>query len=80
MVVVLPAPLGPRTPYTDPVGTARSTPSTARVVPNALTRPDVSTAGVDRNVNVASSRAPPGAGCGAAGVAERRRLRRASRA
>ncbi len=42
--VVFPAALGPSTPYTVPVGTARSIPSTARVSPNTLTRPDVSIA------------------------------------
>ena len=36
IVVVLPAPFGPRKPYTVPVGTRRSTPSTARVVAEAL--------------------------------------------
>ena len=46
-VVVLPAPLGPRTPYTEPVGTARSTPSTARFEPNCLTSPRASMASSD---------------------------------
>ena len=35
--VVLPAPLGPSTPSTDPLGTVRSTPLRARVLPNVLT-------------------------------------------
>ena len=39
IVVVLPAPFGPSTPYTAPRRTARSMPSTARVSPKALTRP-----------------------------------------
>src|SRR5688572_27576487 len=39
MVVVLPAPFGPSTPYTEPPRTARSTPSTARTSPNLFTRP-----------------------------------------
>src|SRR5687767_4541379 len=43
-VVVLPAPFGPSRPYTVPAGTVRSTPSTARVSPKTLTRPDVSMA------------------------------------
>ena len=44
-MVVLPAPLGPRTPKTSPRCTSRSTPSTARWSPNVLTRPWASTAG-----------------------------------
>ena len=44
MVVVLPAPLGPRKPWTTPLRTARSTPSTARSSPNTLTRPEASMA------------------------------------
>jgi hypothetical protein len=43
-IVVLPAPFGPRTPYTLPTGTRRSMPSTARVSPNVFTNPDVSIA------------------------------------
>ena len=39
MVVVLPEPLGPRKPKTEPRGTARSTPSTASWWPNRLLRP-----------------------------------------
>ena len=39
MVVVLPEPLGPRKPKTEPLGTARSTPSTASWWPNRLLRP-----------------------------------------
>src|SRR4051794_29249253 len=37
MVVVLPAPLGPRKPCTSPAATSRSSPSSARVAPNVLT-------------------------------------------
>src|SRR5207244_3791776 len=37
--VVLPAPLGPSTPTTLPVGTSRSTPFSATVSPKRLTRP-----------------------------------------
>src|SRR4051794_34386049 len=44
-VVVLPAPLGPRTPRTVPGATARSTPSSARVGPNDLTSPRTRMAG-----------------------------------
>ncbi len=44
-VVVLPAPLGPSTPYTAPVGTVRLTPSTARCCPKVLTSPTASMAG-----------------------------------
>src|ERR1044072_4994777 len=40
MVVDLPAPFGPRNPWTSPVRTVRSSPSSARVWPNVLTRPD----------------------------------------
>ena len=38
-IVVLPAPLGPRTPKTSPRRTSRSMPSTARRSPKVLTRP-----------------------------------------
>ena len=44
-VVVLPAPLGPRTPSTVPFGTSRSMPSSARTFPNDLTRPLTEIAG-----------------------------------
>ena len=44
IVVVLPAPFGPRTPKRLPRGMARFTPSTARVAPKVLTSPSVSTA------------------------------------
>ena len=44
IVVVLPAPFGPSTPYTEPRRTARSTPSTARTSPKVLTRPEASIA------------------------------------
>jgi hypothetical protein len=47
MVVVLPAPFGPSTPYTEPRRTDRSTPSTARVSPNVFTRPVASIARVE---------------------------------
>ncbi len=43
-IVVLPAPLGPRTPNTSPRRTTRSTPSTARWSPKVLTSPWASTA------------------------------------
>ncbi len=62
-MVVLPAPLGPRTPKTSPRWTVRSTPSTARWLPNCLTRPWASTAGVPwENWCVVMSRSlgPPG--------------------
>ena len=39
MVVDLPAPLGPRKPWTSPGDTVRSRPSSARNWPNVLTRP-----------------------------------------
>src|SRR5215203_6336745 len=39
-VVDLPAPLGPRKPCTSPLFTDRSSPSSARVLPNVLTRPE----------------------------------------
>ena len=42
MVVVLPEPLGPRNPKTEPLGTARSTLSTANWWPKRLLRPVVS--------------------------------------
>ena len=37
--VVLPEPLGPSMPSTEPTGTSRSIPSTATVAPNTLRRP-----------------------------------------
>ena len=40
MVVDLPAPLGPRKPWTSPSRTLRSRPSSATVRPNDLRRPD----------------------------------------
>src|SRR5215470_9181379 len=40
--VVLPAPFGPMSPVIVPASIARSTPSTARRFPNALTTPDTS--------------------------------------
>ena len=40
MVVDFPAPFGPRKPCTSPVRTVRSSPSSARVWPKVLTRPD----------------------------------------
>ena len=39
IVVVLPEPFGPRKPYTEPAGTARSIPSTALTCPKRLVRP-----------------------------------------
>jgi DNA-binding winged helix-turn-helix (wHTH) protein len=45
--VVLPAPLGPRTPSTRPFRATRSTPASAVVLPNRLTRPVASTAFAD---------------------------------
>lgn len=39
MVVVFPAPLGPRNPNTEPTGTSKLRPSTARKVPNVRVRP-----------------------------------------
>lgn len=53
--VVLPAPLGPRTPSTRPSRAARSTPASAVVLPNRLTSPLASTACAD----VASYRMNP---------------------
>ena len=44
IVVVLPAPLGPSSPSTEPAGTLRLRRSTARVRPNVLTRAVASTA------------------------------------
>src|SRR5215204_333909 len=41
MVVVLPAPLGPRNPCTSPVRTSSSSPSRARVGPKVLTSPEI---------------------------------------
>src|SRR5689334_13950093 len=43
--VVFPAPFGPSTPSTVPVGTVRSTPSSATVLPYFLTRPSATMAG-----------------------------------
>ena len=45
IAVVLPAPFGPSMAYTPPLGTDRSRPSKARVVPKALTSPRASMAG-----------------------------------
>jgi hypothetical protein len=55
MTVVLPAPLGPSRLYTTPVSTARSTMSTARVSPKALTRSDVSIAKSAREFSASPS-------------------------
>ena len=41
MVVVFPAPLGPRNPNTVPEGISRSSPSTARTLPNVRVNPSV---------------------------------------
>src|SRR5579859_275016 len=46
IVVVLPAPLGPRKPKTSPGWTVRSSPCKAILRPYSLRRPTVSTAGV----------------------------------
>ncbi len=46
MVVVFPAPLGPRKPCTSPVCTVKSSPSRARVLPNVLTSPSARIASV----------------------------------
>ena len=45
--VVLPAPFGPISPVMVPASIARSTPSTARRLPNALTSPDSSSMAPD---------------------------------
>jgi hypothetical protein len=47
IVVVFPAPFGPKSPYTDPRRTARSTPQTARLAPNDFSSPDASIARVE---------------------------------
>ena len=57
MVVVLPAPLGPRKPCTSPVRTSRSSPSRARVGPKVFTSPEIEIA-VDIGVVTASSWRP----------------------
>ena len=44
-VVVLPAPFGPSRPKNEPAGTSRSTPATASLVSNRLTRPRSDIAG-----------------------------------
>ncbi len=44
MVVVLPAPLGPRKPCTSPVRTLRSRPVRARVGPNDFVKPEMAIA------------------------------------
>src|SRR5262245_12329209 len=41
MVVVLPAPFGPRNPWTSPTATSRSSPSSATADPNRLTSPSM---------------------------------------
>src|SRR6266513_292748 len=46
MVVVLPAPFGPKMPVTDPGAALSVSPSTAVVWPYRLTRPPISRAGV----------------------------------
>src|ERR1039458_9084736 len=45
IVVVFPAPLGPRNPNTSPAATSKSTPRTARTSPKFLTRPRTAMAG-----------------------------------
>ncbi len=57
MVVVLPAPLGPRKPCTSPVRTSRSSPSRARVGPKVFTSPEIEIA-VDIGVVTASFLGP----------------------
>ncbi len=57
MVVVLPAPLGPRNPCTSPVRTSRSSPSRARVGPKVFTSPEIEIA-VDIGVVTASFLGP----------------------
>src|SRR5260370_17501201 len=49
--VVLPAPLGPRRPYTSPRRTRKLTPSRAVCLPNRLTTPSTSTAYVSVATN-----------------------------
>src|SRR6185436_5373824 len=61
MVVVLPAPLGPMTPYNAPCGTTRSMPSTATVDPKVFLNRLSSSAGTiglawDQNVTVDAMR------------------------
>ena len=66
-MVVLPAPLGPRTPNTSPRRTTRSTPSTARCSPKRLDQP----------VRLDGGRRGPPRGCGSCCVVMSRSLRRA---
>src|SRR5580698_3459979 len=56
MVVVLPAPLGPRMAVTSPRAAVSVRPSTAVAGPYRLTRPLISTAGI---LTLASVRRPP---------------------
>ncbi len=51
MVVVFPAPFGPRNPWTSPVPTVRSSPSSARAAPNVFTSPVIAMAGGVMGVN-----------------------------
>jgi hypothetical protein len=55
MVVVLPAPFGPRNPKISPGSTRRSRSRTAWVPPNVLVSPEVSIAGPDGVVGGESS-------------------------
>src|SRR6266576_1295564 len=65
IVVVLPEPLGPRKPYTEPAGTARLTPSTASWPPrNRLDSPAllIATAGPQDAAAGAQGRPAPAGG------------------
>src|SRR6185503_17514927 len=53
MVVDLPAPLGPSRPRQMPLGTSRSSPSTAVISPNRLTTPLSSIAGIGLRIGTA---------------------------
>ncbi len=57
MVVVLPAPFGPRSPTTSPPSTWNETPATASVEPNRLVSPSASRTRIGRS----EARAPGGA-------------------
>src|SRR5215831_4948482 len=60
MVVVLPAPFGPRKPKQTPWRTSKSTASTARRSPYLLTRPSATTAGEPRCGRTVSTGPRPG--------------------
>src|SRR6266545_2984164 len=57
IVVVLPAPLGPRNPCTSPAATVRSSPSRARVCPKVFTNPATEIAGARSPADTAEPRA-----------------------